>query len=49
MVEAFMYMYVVGAGTAFGVATVVFVSWKVYQRSAKGSNPMKKKRKVGQF
>lgn len=43
VVDAFMYMYVVGAGTAFGVATVAFVSWKVVQRS----NNKPKKKKIG--
>lgn len=29
MVDAFFYMYFVGAGTALGVATVAYFSWKV--------------------
>lgn len=33
VVEAFIYMFFVGAGTALGVASVVFLSWKVYQRT----------------
>ena len=33
MADAFLYMYVVGAGTSLGVATVIFGGWKVYQRS----------------
>jgi len=33
VVDAFFYMYFVGAGTAFGVATVAFISWKVFNRS----------------
>ncbi|WP_208592330.1 hypothetical protein [Gracilibacillus suaedae] len=44
MVDAFFYMFVVGAGTSAGVASVVFVSWKVYQRSA--NKQPKRKRKV---
>lgn len=43
MVEVFMYMFFVGSGASLGAATVVFVSWKVYQRSAK--TPKKQKRK----
>lgn len=45
VVDAFFYMYVVGAGTAAGVASIVWVSWKVYQRSKTKGNT--KKRKVG--
>lgn len=33
MVEAFIYMYFVGAGVALGVATVAFISWKVVLKS----------------
>lgn len=33
VVDAFIYMYFVGAGTALGVASVAFVGWKVVQRS----------------
>lgn len=33
VVDAFMYMYFVGAGTALGVASVAFLGWKVVQRS----------------
>ncbi|MGG0718391.1 hypothetical protein ABE096_12475 [Robertmurraya massiliosenegalensis] len=44
MAEAFVYMYVVGAGTAGGVATVVFLAWKVYQKS---NNKKPKQKKVG--
>ncbi|MGD6940952.1 hypothetical protein ACQCT6_02790 [Cytobacillus gottheilii] len=35
MAEAFIYMYVVGAGTAAGVATVAFIGWKVWNRQSK--------------
>lgn len=35
MSEAFIYMYVVGAGTALGVASVAWIAWKVVQRDAK--------------
>lgn len=35
VVEAFIYMYFVGLGTALGVASVVFIGWKVVQRSNK--------------
>ncbi|MFP7202629.1 hypothetical protein SFC08_16790 [Lysinibacillus halotolerans] len=41
MVEAFIYMYFVGLGTALGVGTVAFMGWKVVQRS----NNKKVKRK----
>ncbi len=33
MVDAFFYMFVVGAGTSSGVAAVAFISWKVVERS----------------
>lgn len=33
MAEAFIYMFVVGAGTSLGVATIAFISWKVVQKS----------------
>ena len=42
VVEAFMYMYVVGLGTALGVATVAFIGWKVVKRS--GTKRDKKRR-----
>lgn len=42
VVEAFVYMFFVGSGVTSGAACVAFVSWKVYQRSTKGS--VKKKR-----
>lgn len=42
VVNAFIYMYFVGAGTALGVATVALLSWKVYQRMNRKS---KKKNK----
>ncbi|MFC5732175.1 hypothetical protein [Cytobacillus gottheilii] len=35
MAEAFMYMYVVGAGTAAGVGTVAFIGWKVWSKQSK--------------
>lgn len=35
VVEAFIYMYFVGLGTALGVGTVVFIGWKFLQRSNK--------------
>ena len=41
MVEAFIYMYFVGLGTALGVGTVAFMGWKVVQKS----NNKKMKRK----
>lgn len=44
MADAFIYMYVVGAGTASGVATVAFISWKIYKRV---NNKKPKQRKVG--
>lgn len=43
VVDAFFYMYVVGAGTAAGVASIAFLSWKVVQRS----KVPKKKKKAG--
>ncbi len=36
-----MYMYIVGAGTAFGVATVAFISWKIVKRSNNKNNRRK--------
>lgn len=44
VVDAFIYMYFIGSGTALGVATVVFISWKVVQRS---KNKQKKTKKRG--
>lgn len=44
MAEAFIYMYVVGAGTAAGVATVAFFGWKIFKKS---NNKKPKQRKVG--
>lgn len=35
MFDAFVYMYVVGAGTSLGIATVAYLSWKVVKRSNK--------------
>jgi hypothetical protein len=32
VVDAFIYMYFVGAGTALGVATVAWIGWKVVTR-----------------
>lgn len=32
VVDAFIYMYFVGAGTALGVATVAWIGWKVVNR-----------------
>lgn len=43
VVDTFFYMYIVGAGTAAGIASIVFVSYKIYQRM---QNP-KKKKKIG--
>ena len=43
MAEAFIYMYFVCFGGSLGVATVVFISWKVYSRS---KNKRPKQRKV---
>lgn len=43
MAEAFIYMFVVGAGTSLGVATIGFISWKVVIRSNnKTTRKMKK-------
>ena len=42
VVDAMIYMYCVGFGTADGVATVVFFYWKLYQRL---NNKTNKKRK----
>lgn len=44
VVEAFIYMYFVGSGAAAGVASIVYISWKVYKRST--NKQTKKKRKV---
>lgn len=32
VVDAFIYMYFVGAGTSAGVATVGLLTWKIYQK-----------------
>ncbi|WP_198671294.1 hypothetical protein [Paraliobacillus sp. X-1268] len=42
MAEAFIYMFVVGAGTSLGVACVAFASWKVYQRSIRKTSKKRK-------
>lgn len=44
VVDAFFYMYFVGAGTSAGIATIAFVGWKVVQRS---KNKLKKTKKRG--
>lgn len=41
VVDAFIYMFFVGFGTALGVALAVLISYKVWQRM----NKPKKKRK----
>jgi hypothetical protein len=46
MADAFIYMYVVGAGASLGVASVVLLSWKVYGRMM---NKPSKKRKGAAF
>ena len=45
MADAFVYMFVVGSGFSFGVAVVVFISWKFVQRSKN----KKSKRKGGKM
>lgn len=35
MAEAFIYMFFVGSGTALGVSSIAWISWKVVQRSNK--------------
>lgn len=35
MVDAFIYMYIVASGAAFGVATVAWISWKVVLKGQK--------------
>lgn len=42
LVDAFIYMYFIGAGTTLGVATIAFISWKVVIRS---KNKTSKRRK----
>lgn len=32
VVDAFVYMFFVGLGTALGVAAAALISWKVWQR-----------------
>ncbi|WP_176474123.1 hypothetical protein [Niallia circulans] len=41
MVEAFVYMYFVGLGTSLGIATVVWIGWKVYNREKSKNNKRK--------
>lgn len=36
VVDAFFYMYVVGAGTAAGVSTIGLITWKIVTRKNKG-------------
>lgn len=38
VVEAFVYMYFVGLGTTLGVATVVFIGFKYYQKTKTKTN-----------
>lgn len=42
VVDAFIYMFFIGSGTALGVACVAFISWKVVMHS---KNKPNKKRK----
>ncbi|MBH0176215.1 hypothetical protein IHV09_21910 [Fictibacillus sp. 23RED33] len=42
MVEAFVYMYFVGAGTTLGAASVVLLSYKVWQRMKNKTNKKRK-------
>ena len=42
VVEALFYMFFVGFGTAAGVATVGFISWKIWQRMNRKSGRKKK-------
>jgi len=44
VVDAFFYMYFVGSGTAAGVGSIVFIAWKIVQRS---NNKNKKTKKRG--
>lgn len=44
--DAMVYMYCIGLSTTAGVATVVWASWKIYQRS---TNKQMKKRKGVSF
>lgn len=46
MVDAFIYMYFVGAGTSLGIASIVLLSYKVFQRM---KNKDSKKRKGVSF
>lgn len=45
MADTFIYMFVMGSGFSLGVAVVVFLSWKVLQRSKN----KKTKRKGGKM
>lgn len=47
MAEAFIYMFVVGAGTSLGVATIAFISWKVVMRS--NDKTMRKIKRKGAY
>jgi len=44
VVDAMIYMYFIGLGVAGGVATVGFISWKIYKRL---NNQVPKKAKRG--
>jgi hypothetical protein len=46
VVDVFIYMYFVGLGIALGIATVVFVSWRLYKRMNNGKNKVKKRKGV---
>lgn len=43
VVDAFIYMYFVGAGTALGIASVAWLSWKVVLKSKKKKTKNKRK------
>lgn len=44
MVDAFIYMFFVGAGTTAGAATVGLITWKIVQKS--NNKVAKKKRGI---
>lgn len=44
VVEAFIYMFVVGFGTALGVAAAALIAWKVWGRMNNGKTKNKKRK-----
>lgn len=46
VVDAFIYMYFIGAGVTAGAGTVAFIGWKVVQRSLRKQEKTVKRKAV---